>query len=137
VGIAGFCGGLTVILEKKNRRIELALYCLSQAVLSFYNCWHKWGFIPHIPNGNMLVFAASCAVIFHSYVNSPHSLRPAYLYCFQYLFPQFRSTRNAKRVNNGNNNSQTSSVSAAAIADGAGDGDDDDEKNQEEISASE
>ena len=36
--VRGHAGGLATLLEKKSRRMELALYCSSHAIMSFALC---------------------------------------------------------------------------------------------------
>ncbi|KAJ9509276.1 hypothetical protein QJQ45_001728 [Haematococcus lacustris] len=89
-------GGLAVLLEKKSRRMELALYCLSRAAESSCRCscsrcnapssvqamqamqaaWHtigclvEWGWLPSalLPRRlDVMLFAAGCAAIMHCY----------------------------------------------------------------------
>ena len=45
--IAGSCwtGGLAALVEKKSRRMELAIYCLSRAIESFALCLASWGWV--------------------------------------------------------------------------------------------
>ena len=45
--IAGSCwtGGLATLVEKKSRRMELAIYCLSRAIESFALCLASWGWV--------------------------------------------------------------------------------------------
>ena len=38
-------GGLATLLEKKSRRMELAIYCLSRALESFALCLVDWGLV--------------------------------------------------------------------------------------------
>ena len=38
-------GGLATLVEKKSRRMELAIYCLSRALESFALCLAEWGLV--------------------------------------------------------------------------------------------
>ena len=38
-------GGLATLVEKKSRRMELAVYCLSRALESFALCLAEWGLV--------------------------------------------------------------------------------------------
>ncbi len=84
--IAGFCGGLTVALEKKGRRVELALYVLSQALPSGWRTLHQRGIVPMLPHGESLCFVGSMAVILWAYVTRPHLMRSSYLSLFLFFF---------------------------------------------------
>ena len=41
----GCAGGLATLVEKKSRRMELAIYCLSRALESFALCLVHWGLV--------------------------------------------------------------------------------------------
>ena len=43
--ISGASGGLATLVEKKSRRMELAIYCLSRALESFALCLVHWGLV--------------------------------------------------------------------------------------------
>ena len=47
--VNGFMGGLSVLLEAKSRRIELAMYCAPRALESFWNSLAKRGLVRNIP----------------------------------------------------------------------------------------
>ncbi|KAJ9508904.1 hypothetical protein QJQ45_028214, partial [Haematococcus lacustris] len=69
-------GGLAVLLEKKSRRMELALYCLSRAAESSCRCLVEWGWLPSalLPRRlDVMLFAAGCAAIMHCYSVPAHS----------------------------------------------------------------
>ncbi|GJP85001.1 hypothetical protein CLOP_g15038 [Closterium sp. NIES-67] len=51
-----FLCGLAVLLEKKSRRMELALYCFSRAIESFFICAVSWGWLP--PLSSLALFPA-------------------------------------------------------------------------------
>lgn len=75
---AGALCGVTVMLEKKARRIELALYVLSHALESFYRTWwRKLGLRP-VPHFESLLFCASVATILHTLEVRPELVRPSY-----------------------------------------------------------
>ncbi|CAI5493823.1 unnamed protein product [Closterium sp. Naga37s-1] len=51
-----FLCGLAVLLEKKSRRMELALYCFSRAIESYFICLASWGVLP--PLSSLALFPA-------------------------------------------------------------------------------
>ncbi|PSC71174.1 hypothetical protein C2E20_5468 [Micractinium conductrix] len=62
--------GLAVLVEKKSRRIELALYCLSRAAESFALTLGAWGWVrpSSLPRRvDVLLFSAAAACILHCY----------------------------------------------------------------------
>ncbi len=63
-------GGLATLVEKKSRRMELALYCLSHAAMSCAACTVEWGLVRprHVPPRlDVVMFAAASAAIMHCY----------------------------------------------------------------------
>ena len=97
-GIAGLTGSLfSTLIEKKSRRIELALYVLSQAVESLCNAiagvhTYRPGEIvvgavkatafkasSSTSVGVLLSFMASMAVVGHAYMRHPDVIRGVYL----------------------------------------------------------
>lgn len=71
-GIAATCwvAGLATFVEKKSRRMELALYCVSRSLESFMLCASIWGWIPHraVPKRlDVILFSIASAAICHCY----------------------------------------------------------------------
>lgn len=63
-------GGLATLVEKKSRRMELAIYCLSRALESFALCLVEWGLVRKrdVPKRiDVLMFSAAAAAICHCY----------------------------------------------------------------------
>ena len=83
---AGWLCGASVLIEKKGRRIELALYVLAQAVPAAFRCLHDWGYVPRVRHADAAVFVASIAVIMAAYVLRPHLLRRSYLSLLLFFF---------------------------------------------------
>lgn len=90
IAIAAFPVGISVLLEKKSRRMELALYCFSRAIESFGICASKWGWIPsqkQIPKRvDVFMFSAATAVIMHCYNNERDVFRSKYLNVLDWVF---------------------------------------------------
>ena len=84
--VAGWLCGSAVLIEKKSRRIELALYVLAQAVPAAFRCLHDWGYVPRIRHADAAVFVGSIAVIMAAYVLRPHLLRRSYLSLLLFFF---------------------------------------------------
>ena len=58
------------MIEKKTRRMELAMYCLSRALESFGRCLVEWGIVDSalLPARlDLLLFSAGTAAIMHCY----------------------------------------------------------------------
>lgn len=70
--IAASCwtAGLATMVEKKSRRMELALYCLSRSVEAFSLCLVTWGVVPKkvVPQRlDVVLFSLATATICHCY----------------------------------------------------------------------
>ena len=66
-------GGLATLVEKKSRRMELALYVSSRAVESFALCALRYGWLsPRLipPRPDVLMFSLATAAIVHCYSDS-------------------------------------------------------------------
>ena len=96
--IPGFAwtGGLATLVEKKSRRMELALYCLSRAAESFALCLPEWGLVPKRrgslvvtnssgkpkpplgPRYDLVMLCAASAAICHCYSDSKGAHRDVF-----------------------------------------------------------
>jgi len=76
--MSGFLGGMMALLEKKSRRIELALFVFSKALEAQWNklVMQKW--IKPIRNGEVLIFMWAFGIVTHCYTRHQHMLRPTY-----------------------------------------------------------
>lgn len=98
----GHCtGGLATLLEKKSRRMELALYCLSHATMSFALCLVEWGLVRerHVPARlDVLMFSAAAAAIMHCYSDGHGRhrdvFRSKYLNYLDFVFGSEGAARN-------------------------------------------
>lgn len=73
--VASTCwvAGLATLVEKKSRRMELALYCMSRAVESFALCLGEWGWVRRslVPKRlDVVLFSAAVGCIMHCYSDS-------------------------------------------------------------------
>ncbi|GAB4819141.1 hypothetical protein N2152v2_006187 [Parachlorella kessleri] len=62
--------GLAVLVEKKSRRMELAMYCLSRVVEAFGLCLVEWGYVRRAAMPRRLdvaIFSLATACICHCY----------------------------------------------------------------------
>ena len=95
--IPGFAwmGGLATLVEKKSRRMELAIYCLSRAAESFALCLPEWGLVPKRrsslvaassskpkaplgPRYDLVMLCAASAAICHCYSDSKGAHRDVF-----------------------------------------------------------
>ena len=65
--IASFVCGFAVLFEPASRRSELAFYMVPRALESLFNMMAKRGYVNHVKNGEILVFAFSMALIMYCY----------------------------------------------------------------------
>jgi hypothetical protein len=66
-------GGFATLLEKKSRRMELALYCISRALESWALCLVEWGYVSPTrlpPRLDVVMFSLAVASITHCYSDS-------------------------------------------------------------------
>lgn len=82
--IAGLLSGTSLLVEKKPRRIEIALYVLGQAYQSFFRTWHI--LFPVFKHPGQILLAVSCAAIMYVYSSHPELIRPNYFRPLNYLF---------------------------------------------------
>lgn len=83
--------GLAVMIEKKSRRMELALYCLARAIESFAICVTDWGVLERynlIPPKriDVFLFSAATAIIMHCYAQERDVFRSKYLNVLDWVF---------------------------------------------------
>lgn len=76
--VAGLAAGFMVEIEKKGRRVELAQYVGTQALETWYTCWHKLGYLPRIPGGDVMLFVVASSVIMQAHITKPDIMRPTY-----------------------------------------------------------
>ncbi|XP_054796199.1 uncharacterized protein LOC129301647 isoform X2 [Prosopis cineraria] len=84
-----FPAGLALAIEKKSRRIEIALYCLARAIESFFTCMADAGYVPRsrkIKRADVVVFSLSTAIIMHCYAQEREVFRSKYLNVLDWVF---------------------------------------------------
>jgi len=75
--LSGFISaGLSILIEKKSRRSELALYALPRALDSFYTILYDRKWLGSLPQGELLLFSLSCAGIMYCHHHEPQALSP-------------------------------------------------------------
>lgn len=76
---AGFFAGFSVLIERKSRRSELALYALPKAIDSLFMILVDRKFISTIPYGDILLFCCSMSGIMFFIENQPETVSPLLL----------------------------------------------------------
>jgi len=72
----GAISSLSILIEKKSRRSELALYALPRGLDSLYTllCERKW--LASVPNGDVMLFCLSMSGIMYYYEKEPDTMSP-------------------------------------------------------------
>ncbi|KAJ7567433.1 hypothetical protein O6H91_02G146800 [Diphasiastrum complanatum] len=94
---ATFPTGLTLMIEKKSRQMEIALYCLSRAIessaicIADSGCLHQYDI--HVPNRiDVVLFSFATAIIMHCYSQEREVFRSKYLNVLDWVFGVPNST---------------------------------------------
>eukprot|EP00475_Leptophrys_vorax_P026776 TRINITY_DN37_c0_g1_i2.p1 TRINITY_DN37_c0_g1~~TRINITY_DN37_c0_g1_i2.p1 ORF type:complete len:545 (-),score=119.88 TRINITY_DN37_c0_g1_i2:949-2583(-) len=96
IGLASGLSGLSVLLEKKPRRIELALYVMSHAIKTFLTLNTSNGSLPYVSNTDFLAFVFSSMIIVTVYVEHPEIMRPSYRSLLNYFFGSSKKSMREK-----------------------------------------
>lgn len=75
--LGSFLCGFSVLIEKADRRRELACYVLPRAMQTL---WHRLGIKPVMPHGDVAIFCFASAVfmaVYNFYATHPHAEREA------------------------------------------------------------
>lgn len=91
IATATFPVGLAVMIEKKSRRMELALYCFARAIESFAICVTEWGVLERYnltppKRIDVFLFSAATAIIMHCYAQERDVFRSKYLNVLDWVF---------------------------------------------------
>ncbi|KAG0501880.1 hypothetical protein HPP92_001952 [Vanilla planifolia] len=89
IAAATFLTGLALLIEKKSRRIEIALYCFARAIESFFTCVAGAGYLPQasrLKRADVIVFSIATAIIMHCYAQERDVFRSKYLNVLDWVF---------------------------------------------------
>ncbi|XP_057872715.2 uncharacterized protein LOC131078901 isoform X2 [Cryptomeria japonica] len=89
VAAGTFPTGLALLIEKKSRRMEIALYCFARALESFFTTIADAGLLPHakkLKRVDVIIFSLSTAVIMHCYAQERDVFRSKYLNVLDWVF---------------------------------------------------
>ncbi|KAK8473864.1 hypothetical protein V6N13_047986 [Hibiscus sabdariffa] len=89
VALGTFPTGLALVVEKKSRRIEIALYCLARAIESFFKCMADVGYLPksmYLKRADVVMFSLSTTIIMHYYTQEREVFRSKYLNVLDWVF---------------------------------------------------
>ena len=76
--LAGMLSGSAVLLEKRDRRLELGLYCAPRALQALWSSLVHRGYVRNIPNGEVLIFSVSFAGLLGFYQNENQVIPESY-----------------------------------------------------------
>ncbi|KAL6055594.1 Mitochondrial import inner membrane translocase subunit tim17 tim22 tim23 family protein isoform 1 [Balamuthia mandrillaris] len=82
---AGILCSLSIFLEKKSRRSELALYVFPRALDSLYMQLLDRKWMASVPHGDLLIFCVAMGGLMHYYHNRPQTMSPLLRYVLRYL----------------------------------------------------
>ena len=80
--IAGGISAAAILLEKKSRRSEIAIYLISRAVTSAWKLCVDHKILPKIPAGEIILFAVVASVTQYTFTYEPELMRKQY---FQFI----------------------------------------------------
>ncbi|KAK8492276.1 hypothetical protein V6N13_109990 [Hibiscus sabdariffa] len=89
VALGTFPTCLTLAVEKKSRRIEISLYCLTRAMESFFTCIVDAGYLPksmNLKRVDVVIFNLSTAIIMHCYSQEREVFHSKYLSVLDWVF---------------------------------------------------
>ncbi|KAH0459834.1 hypothetical protein IEQ34_010497 [Dendrobium chrysotoxum] len=89
VAMGMFPTGLALAIEKKSRRMEISLYCLSRAIESFFTCASEAGFLTRasrLKHADVVLFSLATAIIMHCYAQEREVFRSKYVNVLDWLF---------------------------------------------------
>ncbi|XP_028550151.1 uncharacterized protein LOC110097975 isoform X2 [Dendrobium catenatum] len=89
VAMGMFPTGLALAIEKKSRRMEISLYCLSRAIESFFTCASDAGFLTRasrLKHADVVLFSLATAIIMHCYAQEREVFRSKYVNVLDWLF---------------------------------------------------
>eukprot|EP01087_Luapelamoeba_hula_P022299 TRINITY_DN7955_c1_g1_i1.p1 TRINITY_DN7955_c1_g1~~TRINITY_DN7955_c1_g1_i1.p1 ORF type:complete len:497 (+),score=81.75 TRINITY_DN7955_c1_g1_i1:87-1577(+) len=84
--IAGIVSGFAILIEKKSRRSELALYVFPRALDSLYTQLLDRKWMASVPHFELLLFCVSMGGLMHFYQNAAYTMAPTLRYILAWLF---------------------------------------------------
>ncbi|KAG8792199.1 hypothetical protein FRC12_006836 [Ceratobasidium sp. 428] len=72
--LGGLLAGLSLFVEEKRRRAELAMYVLPRGLESAWSVMRRRGWVPIVPGGENLLCAIGMGMVMATYQTSPKHL---------------------------------------------------------------
>jgi hypothetical protein len=86
--VAGLLCSTSIMVEKKSRRGELALYVLPRAIDSLYQIMADRKWLAGVKNGELYIFMMSMAGLMYFYENEANTVSPLLTWFSTYLFKE-------------------------------------------------
>jgi hypothetical protein len=90
--VAAVFSSLSILIERKNRRSELALFAFPRAVDSLYMILYDHKLAFHVPGFLVLLFCSSMSTVMYFYQNSTDCLSPLVAKLLERFLPKSRVT---------------------------------------------
>jgi len=88
--VAGLIASFALLIEKKSRRAELALYTLPRAIDSLYLQMVDRRYFFPVPHGDVILCCLSLGGLMYSYVHEPDTMSPLLFSVFDFLLSRKR-----------------------------------------------
>jgi hypothetical protein len=75
--LGSFACGFSVFIERKSRRIELALKVLPDAVISLWRRAVQSGIVSDLPYSDVFIFAMALSILTYYYHEKPDEMKPS------------------------------------------------------------
>jgi hypothetical protein len=75
-----------VFIERKSRRIELALKVLPDAMISVWRRGVSAGVLADIPYADVSIFSFALSILSYYYFEKPHAMKPSIRGLFHWCF---------------------------------------------------
>lgn len=72
--VAGFATCLSLFIEEKKRRGELAMYVLPRGMEALWSVLRRKSYVPIVPGGEVLMASTGLAMVMHTYTHEPKML---------------------------------------------------------------
>ncbi|OBZ87329.1 hypothetical protein A0J61_04629 [Choanephora cucurbitarum] len=96
--VSGAIAGLSILFEKKERRVDIAQQLLVRSLQAIYNAG-KARDIFYFKNGDALLFAVTCAQVLYAYTMHPETLPPDF---YSFMVKAARCPKGALLLNEKN-----------------------------------
>lgn len=72
--VPGFVTCLSLLVEPQHRRSDLSAYVLPKALQTFWTTGRRYGYLPHVPGGDLILAAIGLSLIMGTYATNPENL---------------------------------------------------------------